>query len=145
MAGFGVSGIGGFPCGFAPPVTADDPPDPPDQAAYLNYLTSDYEVGDTGEVERMPITRQRVLLALATAMGSSTVLQDFGQKLPGIIGPNDEADVRIAVESALSHLIAEDAIVLNSVTVDHGNPIGRSTITVDYTDTATDENDAVNV
>jgi hypothetical protein len=145
VAGFGVSPLGGFPCGFSPPMTADDPPDPPENARFLDYLTSDYVVGDDGEVERMPITRQRVLLALATRLESSTVLRDFGAQLPGVIGPNDENDVRIAVETALRHLIAEGALVLNSVTVDHGNPIGRSAITVDYTDTATNERDAVNV
>ena len=126
-------------------MTADPPPDAPENARYLDYLTSDYRVGDDGEVERMPITRHRVLLALATLRGSSTVLQDFGVRLPGVIGLNDEADTRIAVETALQHLIEEGAIVLNSVTVEHGNPIGRSAIKVDYTDTATNERDAVNV
>ena len=145
MAGFGVSPLGGFPCGFAPPVTAYDPPDPPEDARYLDYLTSDYRVGDDGEVERMPVTRHRVLLALATLRGSSTVLRDFGVALPRVVGPNDEADTWIAVEAALQHLIAEVALILNFVKVDHGNPIGRSIITVDYTDTATNERDAVNV
>lgn len=145
MAGFGISVLGGFPCGFAPPVSADDPPDPPEQAAYFDYLTSDYTVGDDTELERMPITRQRVLMTLSMLRGSSSVLQEFGVRLPGIIGPNDEIEVRQEVEAALQYLVDDGSIVINSVTVNHGNPIGRSTITVDYTDVATEENDAVNV
>ena len=73
------------------------------------------------------------------------MLRDFGVALPRVVGPNDEADMRLAVETALQHLIAEGSLILNFVKVDHGNPIGRSTITVDYTDTATNERDTVNV
>ena len=145
MPGFGTSPYGRFPYGFSEPVSADEPPDAPEDARFLDFRTKDYIVGDDGELERMPTTRQRVLLALSTLLGSSTVLRDFGVKLPGVIGPNDEHLVRQAVERALKHLIDEPAIVLNSVTVEHGNPIGRSTITVDYTDIATSEDDTVNV
>lgn len=145
MAGLGLAPVGFFPFGFGSPVSVDDPPDAPDQARFVDFLTGDYVVGDDGELERMPITRQRVLLSLATVRGSSTALPAFGVTLPKIIGSNDDALVRQAVERALRPLIDEGSIVLNLVEVDHGNPIGRSRITVDYTDTATEENDRVNV
>lgn len=136
---------GFYPSGYSSPVDVNDAPDAPEDARFLDYLTGDYVVGDDGEIARMPTTRQRVWLALGTLRGSSTVLPKLGVKLPGTIGRSYESEVKNEVRTALAALIADGSLVLNEIIVEHGTPIGRSTITVDYTDTATKENDKVNV
>jgi hypothetical protein len=213
MAGTALDPVGFYPIGFGSIVEINDPPDPPNGARFLDYLTGDYvgefvltveepapgtelvvdvpttfsgtcseasnviltwhsdggtdgigtvskptpttwtcevtppaaRVGETqvdvrnsdGDFARMPSTRQRVWLALGTVKGSSTIAPDEGVKLPGKVGPNYETECQQAVRSALKPLIDDGSIRLNSVQVEHGTPIGRSKITVDYTDTAT--------
>jgi phage baseplate assembly protein W len=145
MAGLGLDPAGLFAAGFLLPGTAVAPPDPPDEARFIDYLTGDYRVRADGELERMPITRQRVYLSLATALGSSTALPTFGVKLPGVITEKDEAAVTSAVRTALAPLIADGSISLKSVTVDSSDVIGRSGITVEYEDTATLDSDKVEI
>jgi phage baseplate assembly protein W len=137
--------LGAYAMGFALPETATDPPDPPDQARYIDFLTKNYVVRDDGELERMPITRQRVWLTLSTDLGSSTVLRDFGVKLPGIINERYELEVRTETRRALKYLTDEEAIRLLGVTVDSSSVVGRSKNTVEYEDTATLESDKVEI
>jgi hypothetical protein len=73
------------------------------------------------------------------------VLPRLGVKLPGKISQAYEIEVKQAVRTALADLISDGSIVVNEILVEHGDPIGRSKNTVDYTDTATKENDKVNV
>jgi phage baseplate assembly protein W len=145
MSGFGLDALGAYPMGFALPETASDPPDPPDQARYIDFLTKNYVVRADGELERMPITRQRVWLTLSTDLGSSTVLRDFGVKLPGIINERYELEVRTETRRALKYLTDEEAIRLLGVTVDSSSVVGRSKNTVEYEDTATLESDKVEI
>jgi hypothetical protein len=145
MALVSLQPAGFYPSGYGAPVDTDEAPDAPENARYLDYLTGDYIIGSDGEIERMPTTRQRVWLALGTLRGSSTVLPMLGVKLPGVVSRAYEIEVKQAVRTALAALISDGSIVVNEILVEHGNPIGRSKITVDYTDTATEENDKVNV
>jgi len=145
VGGVGISPVGLFPAGFALPETAADPPDGPDQARYLDYLLRDYVLRSDGELERMPITRQRVLLALSTLLESSTVQPEFGVRLPGIIDQQDEAAVRSAVRVALRHLTSDGSVLLKAVTVNSSDVIGRSQITVEYEDTSTLDSDKVEI
>ena len=145
MAGLGLGPAGLFAAGFLLPETAAAPPDAPDEARFIDFLTGDYQVRADGELERMPITRQRVFLSLATVLGSSTVLPAFGVKLPGVITEKDEAAVTSAVRTALAPLIADGSIALKSVVVDSSQVIGRSSITVEYEDTATLDSDKVEI
>jgi phage baseplate assembly protein W len=144
MTGFGIDEYGAFGSGFAMPETAATPPENvPDEARFIDYRTKDYVLDDQGELERMPIQRQRVWLALTTLKGSSTVLQNFGVKLPGIIDSKDEAAVKDAVRAALSHMITDGSIILKDVRVESSEVIGRSKIIVEYEDQSTLESDKV--
>jgi hypothetical protein len=145
MPGLGLDPVGLFAAGFLLPETASAPPDPPDEARFIDFLTGDYQVRADGELERMPITRQRVFLSLATVLGSSTALPGFGVKLPGVITEKDESAVTSSVRTALVPLIADGSIALKSVIVDSSQVIGRSSITVEYEDTATLDSDKVEI
>lgn len=143
MAGFGNSPFGITPFGTGTPAVAQAPPEsPPEGARYLNPSTRDYEQGSDGEYKRMPITRQRVLLALTTLYNSSSVLIGQGLKLPRKMDRHFEQRARVAVETVLRPLVLERAIRLDGVAVERTST-GRARIRVDFTDLATRQRDSV--
>jgi hypothetical protein len=143
MAGFANSPLGITPFGTGTPAVAQAPPaNPPEGARYLNPATRDYERDDEGEYKRMPVTRQRVLLALTTLFNSSSVLVNQGLKLPKKMDVHFEQRVRVAVQNELAFLVSEGAMRLDGVTVER-TTIGRARIKVDFTDLATRERDSV--
>lgn len=135
-AGAGLFGAGVGPGGIYVPASVADSPTPSAGSRFINPISRDYELNsETGQEAQMPPTRQRVLLALMTKRGSSTARPDFGLRVPDKIRTTFEAEMRINVRAALSHLTREDApvIVIDGIDVQVPRP-GRALITVSYTD-----------
>jgi len=142
MAGLGDSPIGfSTPFGVGTPDDATPPPTVAPQAArFLDPVTKDYAIGSDGEYLRMPVLKQRVLLALGTILGSSSVQQKVGLKLPDRIDQNDERRVTFQVKAALAFLVASGELRIDEVRVNKDRP-GRDTILVAYTDLLTGASD----
>lgn len=143
MAGLGNSPIGfSTPFGLGTPDAALPPPNiAPQGARFLDPVTKNYTVGPNGEYLRMPVLRQRVILALGTIQGSSSVQTDAGIKLPSRIDSNYERRTQFAVRAALSFLVTSGELRIDSITVNLDRP-GRTTTTVGYTDLLTGETDS---
>lgn len=92
----------------------------------------------------MPRIRQAVLLAVLTERGSSSVLPDFGIKLPRKMGDTFDSEVRSAVSAALSHLTNTNRIRIDSVRTRRGLG-GRAEIIVEYTDIESSIRDTVTI
>jgi hypothetical protein len=128
--------IGSTPYGVG--TTTDDtaaPTLPADKAAYLDPVTKDYATDDDGELQRMPITRQRVYLALATV------------KWPPRIGADFVQNIKTTAQLALQFLIDEQAIDLVNVSAaDRADGVtGRAQVVVEYFDISEGEPDQVEV
>jgi phage baseplate assembly protein W len=143
MSGIGLSSIGlSTPFGIGTPDPTTAPPTiRPRDAAYLDPITRDYVLGTDGEYLRMPILRQRVLIALGTLLGSSSVQQSAGLTLPTKIDSTFERRAQFAVRSALAFLVTSRELRIDAITVTQPIP-GRAQITVAYTDLHTGENDS---
>ncbi len=138
--GFGLLPFGLGPFGLETP---DDPPDPPTGTAgsrYIDPATGDYALDAvTGQLQQMPRTRQRVLLALVTLRKTATTVPTFGNKLPRKMGTSFEFETKQAVRLALRHLTdSEQVIRIESLTVERGRN-SRALVTVSYTDLETGE------
>lgn len=144
--GFGLSSFGLSPYGTGTPETSAVPASGAAGSRYINPATRDYQQDPTtGQLAQMPSTRQRVLLALLTVQGSSSVYGRFGIKLPRKMGTSFEVEMRFAVRAALRHLTdAEKVIRIDSITVERGAG-SRSRTTVSYTDLATGETDQASI
>lgn len=144
MSGLGNSPIGlTTPFGLGTPDAALAPPTiAPQEARWIDPVAKDYVVGPDGEYLRMPRLRQRVLLALGTILGSSSVQPTAGLKLTDRIDANYERRTQFAVKSALAFLVASGELRVDSVTVTEDRP-GRTTTLVAYTDLLTGEPDTV--
>ena len=95
------------------------------------------------QLAQMPGTRQRVLLALLTLRGSSSVLRDFGVRWPAKIDQSYEQGVASAVASALHTLTTVEKVVrLQGVAVKRTGT-GRVEITVSFVDLTTGAADDV--
>lgn len=146
MAGAGLAPAGLFPAGFG---VGDDAPEPPTGAwgsRYINPSTGDYEQDpDTRQLKQMPPVRQRVLLALKTIAGSSTVRPDDGIRPPRKIDSSFDRRMDDAVRVALRQLTDVEKVArVDAVTTERvpGNS-GRVTVTVEYTDLTTGQADKV--
>jgi phage baseplate assembly protein W len=146
MPGLGSSPLGSSGLGTGSIVEAPERPDPPQGANWIDVQTRDYQVDSlTGELKRMPVTRQRVYLALRTRRGSSAVLREFGTKIPGKIDQFFEQRVINEVRRALADLIDEGAIILQDITVNTTLKRGLALILVDYIDMETGKTDQANL
>ena len=120
--GFGTSPLGGFPVGFT---AADEVAAPAKATAFvrdIDQATRDYSIdARTGAFKRTTPVRQRVQLALSTMVGSSTVLRTWGVLRPPKMGGSFAAAVEQSVREALSDLVTELLIVVQSVTVERGS------------------------
>jgi len=143
MSGFGNSPLGSAPFGVGTPATGDAPPEGPTGSRYLNPQTRDLELDPTtGMLAQMPGTRQRVVLALFTLRGSSTVLPTMGVRLPRGMIESFERDMQNNIREALRREVTERAIRIDDILVTR-NAGGRADITVEYTDLSTFEADSV--
>lgn len=143
MAGFANSPLVVTPYGTGTPDAATAPPsDSPTGARYLDPWTKDYVYATDGEYERMPITRQRVLLAVGTLARSSTV-DPRGLDAPKKMDATWDRRMRIAVLAAIRPLVEDGSLILHAVLVDRDTNPGRATVTIDYTDKTTGQRDGV--
>lgn len=144
MAGFANSPFAITPFGTGTPVVAQAPPEnAPDGARYLNPASRDYEQGDDGEYLRMPSTRQRVLLAVMTELGSMSVAPNDGLRLPKKMNEHFERKAAIEVRRVLQPMIREGALRLDAVTTVERVSTGRARIRIDFTDLATRQRDSL--
>lgn len=141
MIGIGTVAIGSTPFGFGTPVVAQAPSESQGNAAFIDPRTKDYVVGDDGEVKRMPITRQRVLLLLLTELGSSAD-PEKGLRLPDKIDQTYVQQCQQAVRDALVPMGGD--IVIDAIPVEV-LPNGRTFITVEFTDLTTGNSDTVTI
>jgi len=146
MSGLGDSPVGlSTPFGVGVPDEAVAPPTvAPEQARFIDPISRDYVVADDGEYQRMPRLRQRVLLALTTEQGSSSVLQQFGFNPPNRIDTTFERRATNSVQSALAFLITAKELHLDAVSVALPRP-GRVRLSVSYTDLLTGKADTVHI
>ena len=152
MAGFGNSPVGTSPFGLGQPTTTAEPPTVKVLAGlatpgcrYLDPNTRDYvHDDDSGQLAQMPTTRQRVLLALLTVKGSSTVLPNLGVRMPRKITEAFERETQHAVQSALHRLtVIERVVAVRAIKVERLAGTGRVGVTVEFVDLTTGEEDAV--
>lgn len=144
MAGFGGFSIGSTPFGAGTPAEAVEPPDgPPLGARFLDATTRDWVVGEDGEYQRMPLVRQRVLLRLATLLRSSSVLPEFGVRLPDRIDNRYQQKADQAIRAALADMVLAQEIKILRIDTKLGNPTGRVEHTVSYMDLTTGNSDTV--
>ncbi len=126
-------GTGSGPYGTGTPATATVPAPPgPDAGKYISHVTGDYEREADGSYKRMPRIRQRVVLALGTIAGSSSVLPKLGTKFPDKIDDSFDYRVKAEVQRALLDLTNSGEIRIDAITIERPNS-GRAEITVAYT------------
>jgi len=145
-SGLGVSAIGSAPFGVGTPATAVAPPTgKPTGAAFISGLGRDYEIdGDTTELKRMPVLRQRVRNALAQSFGSSTTRPTDGLRWPKRGGLQAPQKIDIAVRTALRYLTdVEKVLRVDQVLSDLTGV--RPLVTILYTDLSTRTADTVTV
>lgn len=151
MTGFGNSALGTSPFGIGTPSTSADPPTALVQAGlarpgcrFIDARTRDYvHDPDTLQLAQMPVTRQRVMLALLTIKGSSTVLPRLGLRMPRKITEAFDTEVRHAVLSALYQLTTVERVIrVNAIHAARLSPAGRVLVEVEYVDLTTGEDDA---
>lgn len=142
MPGFGTAPAGTSGAGLGVPVTAAAPPSGPAGSRFISPETKDYQIDTTtGQQRQMPPTRQRVLIILTTTLGSATTQPNLGVRWPRKMGDTYGAQVKNAVAAALYQLTdVERVIRLKDVIVVKGRG-GRSSITVIWTYTATNQED----
>lgn len=137
--GAGHAPAGSSPAGHGTPATAAAGPDPSAGSRYVNPTTRDYQLNPvTGQMAQMPPTRQKVLLALMTARGSSTAKPRFGLAPPRKMGSRFVNEMRQSVRAALSHLTQESNPMIRLQRIDVKVPRGgRAIVTVVYVDLST--------
>lgn len=146
MAGLGNTALGITPFGTGTPEGTDGPPDTkPTATRYINFRTRDYEVADNGEIKRMPAIRHRVLMALSTTKGSSSVLSEFGVRFPGKIDNRYAQKAEQAIRLALSPMVRARDLRINFVRVERSAITGRVDHLVSYTDLTSLNADTVTV
>lgn len=152
MTGFGNSAMGTSPFGVGTPITSAEPPTALVRAGlarpgcrYLDPRTRDYVHDDnTRQLAQMPPVRQRVLLALLTLKGSSTVLPRMGVAMPRKISESFDTEVRHAVLAALYQLTTVERVArVNAIRAERLSPAGRVLVEVEFTDLTNDEDDRV--
>lgn len=145
MPGHGHFPFGLLPLGTGAQATATVPPERrPQQARFINPVTRDYERDTDGEFKRMPITRQRVLIALSSKLSSGSAVPWLGVDIPQRMDITFERRVQIRVREALRHLTRDGSLRIISI-----KPrivqVGRVEIKVHYFDNLIDADDTVTV
>lgn len=111
---------------------------------YLDGYSGDYRIdATTGHLAGMPVVRQRVLLAIMTVRGSSSVLPTFGMRHPPKIEASTTWAMQAEVRSALSSMVDRHEIRIDQIDVEQVEGSGRIRVTVDYTDLTTGQADKV--
>lgn len=146
MSGLGTSPIGlSTPFGVGVATEVDAPPTSAPQAArYIDPTTRDYALAEDGSYLRMPELRQRVILAVTEAKGSSSVRHEDGVDIPTRIDASFERRAKNSIASALSFLVDEQALRIDGITIEYPRA-GGVTTTIAYTDLNTGTRDTATV
>lgn len=136
-----VSGspVGSTPFGMATPAAAPEAATQgPALSRYIDPGTGDYIIdADVGQFGSMPSLRQRVLLVMATALGSSTALPDLGIPRPRKIDESYIVTTRAAVRKAFYRMTdVERVMQIQEILIDKQSA-GRVQITLVYRDLTT--------
>lgn len=132
---FGTDPFGGTVFGlFAPTVGATYPRTTGPR--FIDPATGDYVLDSSGQPQRMPSTRQRVLIALKQLLNSGP--DGLGLKVPSRITSQFQAEMNVAVERALAHLTrTPDPTISDLVVSVVSTDGGRALTGVIYTDNVT--------
>jgi phage baseplate assembly protein W len=145
--GYGLAPIGYFPFGLYSPQENEAANISVPGARYLDPVEKDFTASVDGNLDTMPSVRQRVLLALSTGLGTSSVLPDFGNAIPTIkkIDQRFEILLKDSVKTALYQLTdIEKVIIIEDIIIDQ-NIQGRVSYTVVYNDLTTNKLDGIRV
>lgn len=136
------TGLGNRPFGYGTPASQGLAPI---KVIVSNFVgvNKDYEIDEkTGELAQMPVTRQRVFLAISETLRSSVARPLDGILLPKKITEKFEREVADAVTKALYQLIEVDEVIeIDSIEVVHEG--SRAKIIVSYTDLSTKQLETV--
>jgi hypothetical protein len=132
MAGVGSQGIGGSPYGVGTPAVQTDlggkllkrdAMSTQTGSRYIDPVTGDYIVSDTGRIEGMDDVKQLVVLRVKTTRGSAGY-QSLGQELLKIdrITSNIQRRVESTLTAALQDLIDAEMIVIIDISVEVARP-----------------------
>lgn len=133
MSGFGLGNAGLFPFGFNSTDTTLPVKVKTVGTKNFSQTIRDYVINEDGGFEGTNQTRQRVILALLTSKGSSTVLREFGNKILslGYKVKNAEKVVDDYVRQALSELVNENKIIITNIESDFSQR-NKVVVRVDY-------------
>jgi hypothetical protein len=140
------SPLGSTPFGCGTPLPAGPPPTGySGLCRFIDGFTGDYAIDPvTGHLAAMPVVRQRVLLALLTVRGSSSVLPTMGMRRPSKIGSDTAWAMAAEARVALSHMTdVERVLRVDNLTVEQVEGSGRVRIICEYTDLTTGQPDKV--
>lgn len=137
------AGLGPF--GLGTPADSTERPTGKAGSRFLNPQTRDYEIDPAGgQYKQMPGTRQRVLIAVTTALNSSGQ-RGLGIKPPGRMSETFEAEQRAAVAEALRPMTeVEKSVRLDGVIVERGSG-GRARTTIIFKDLVNGNTDSVRI
>jgi phage baseplate assembly protein W len=114
----------------------------PTAARFIDSISSDFNLSGNA-LESMPATRQRVLIALLTKKGSSSVLPDFGNQLLNVGKVNSAIIVRQVqdyIRQALKHI---EEMNITAINVDPYMGDVKISYEVVYIDLITNEEDSI--
>jgi hypothetical protein len=139
--GFGTSTAGLCPVGL---YDVTEPTAPPKPSEFSRFLGTDGQYvidGVSGGFARMPRLKQRIVLAVATVLGSSTVQPDWGLKIPAKMTATFDAQVAVAIRKALRRLTdVERLMLITDIRVERDTWRARATVVyVDLSDGQTSE------
>lgn len=124
----------GSPAGIGEPEEAAEPPTVPGGCRFLDPVTRSYEHDSlTRTLRQMPALRQRVLIAVRTALESAGARTSLGIRPPGRMGNAFDAEQRQAVRRALRHLTDNGEMVVTDILIRTGRG-GRAETTIVYDD-----------
>lgn len=142
--GFGTSTAGLVPAGL---YDETEPAAPPKPTEFSRFVGTDgrYLIDATsGNFARMPRLKQRIVLAVSTLLGSSTVLPEWGLSIPKKMGQTFDAQVAVAIRKALRRLTdVERLMLITEIRVERDTWRARATVV--YTDLSNGQTDEVAV
>ena len=139
--------LGYAPLGM-PAVTNINKPPPPNKilSNYIDPQKRDYIVSATGEYATMPVVRQKMLLALISILGSSSVLPNYGNDPPRKIDDAYKRNMENSVRLATKFITDAKEARIDSVIIETFGPRGDSPkVIVSYTDLTTGLSDTLEV
>lgn len=126
--------LGETPLGYGEPEEAPVPPEVSTFSRFIDTGAGDFAMDDeTRGLAQMPGVRQRVLLALKTRFGTSTVLPRFGLRWGGKLDAQAESRIKGEIRLCLKPLVEDGSISLVSIDWEKRD-LGRAVATITYFD-----------